>query len=62
MKIYTNIDFFTIDGNEAYGTIMRGKKIVGNCMMIGEWKDEEDILLSLDDEASRLGYIKNKIT
>lgn len=61
MKTYTTIEFFR-DEEEIHAKIVNNEKKVGDFCIVGDWKNEEDIRISLENEASRLGYIKNKIT
>ena len=57
MKTYTHITHWQ-DGSEIHATIMRLDRQVGSFDIIGDFEDEQDILQSLDEEASRLEYSK----
>jgi len=57
MKTYTHITHWQDDG-EIHATIMRLDKIVGSFDIIGDFEDEQDIIQSLNEEASRLEYSK----
>lgn len=57
MRTYTHITY-TKNQGEISATLMRLDEVIGSFDIIGTWTDNQDIVQSLDDEASRTGYIK----
>lgn len=57
MKKYTHITYWR-DEEEIQASIYSNSRLLTTFSILGDWEDDEDIELSLADEAGRLGYEK----